>query len=114
MDHLLTYDCASKAEFLVPFVCADEDGYDGHDFLEYPFRRGWTTLKDPFGWCECETQELAIRAQSWLYFGLLSAWLGEDIIIEELLESDNTNIRGDDTSLPTASNMIGVILSFRS
>ncbi|KAI8626904.1 hypothetical protein F5Y19DRAFT_194149 [Xylariaceae sp. FL1651] len=70
-----------SSDFLVYYACQDEPGYDGLDFATYPIRRGWTTSDDPYGWCLSSKDlcDLTARAQSWLYFGLLEAWLWKKI-----------------------------------
>lgn len=57
-------------------MCADEPEYDGLDFQGYPSRRGWSTSSDPYEWLYCLPGAAAVRAQGWLFFGLLSVFLG--------------------------------------
>lgn len=47
---------------------------------------GWATVEDRYGQCDCPSEELVFRARTWLYLGLFSAWLGEDLDIDQLLE----------------------------
>jgi len=87
MDQLFDSVAADDPEFVVPYLCSNEPEYDGLDFITYPIRRQWMTPEQPYDWFNsCRTiDELATRAQSWLYFGLLEAWLGEKITHSHLL-----------------------------
>ena len=80
MDHLL-YPSGTKIPPLqVPFLCDDEeDEYDGGPFTTFPYRRGWADQSNNLRWLQCPDDELARRVQSWLYFGLLSAFCGRTI-----------------------------------
>jgi hypothetical protein len=79
MDHIPLVERSSLNTFRVPVVCkGSEDIYDGLGFHGFPFRKGWSAADDDFGWMKCPVQELNVRAQSWLYFGLLSEFLGID------------------------------------
>lgn len=76
MNHLPWPKNDQLPPFEVPYKCNEEPSYDGLDFPKYPFRRGWTTPERKHGWMECSPETAAIRAQSWLFFGLLDAFLG--------------------------------------
>lgn len=60
----------------VPYVCGEEPSYDGLAFSEFPQRRGWSTSDRKHQWMNCSPEKGAIRAQSWLFFGLLDMFLG--------------------------------------
>jgi hypothetical protein len=77
MDHIPLCERSTLKNFRVPVVCeGSEDVYDGLGFHDFPFRKGWCAANDDFGWMKCLVRELNVRAQSWLYFGLLSKFLG--------------------------------------
>jgi hypothetical protein len=79
MDHIPLVEKSSLKNFRVPVVCeGSENIYDDLGFHDFPFRKGWCIADDEFGWMKCPVQELNVRAQSWLYFGLLSEFLGID------------------------------------
>jgi hypothetical protein len=63
-----------------------EDIYGFDCFHGLPILRGWAQPEDPSAWCICEdTEEIMARAQSWLYFGLLSEFLREPLDIKEFM-----------------------------
>lgn len=76
MNHLPWPKNEHLPPFEVPYMCTGEPDYDGLEFSKYPFRRGWTTSVDKYGWMDCSPETAATRAQSWLYFGLLDAFIG--------------------------------------
>jgi hypothetical protein len=83
MEHLPYHHCAATPQVEIPYLCnniAAEDEYDGVGFCDFPLRRGWAMGHDPYAWSDdLDEMKIAIRAQSWLYFGLLSELLGERI-----------------------------------
>jgi hypothetical protein len=82
MEHIPLIEGSQLQDFKVPFVCedvGDDFEYDGLGFVDFPVRKGWATEEDQYAWLKCPTRELAIRAQSWLYFGLLAVYLGESV-----------------------------------
>ncbi|KAL8707277.1 MAG: hypothetical protein Q9225_007786, partial [Loekoesia sp. 1 TL-2023] len=76
MNHLPWPHNDQSPPIEVPYVCNDLAAFDGLDFLEYPFRRGWSTPEDEFQWINTSTDDIAKRAQNWLFFGLLQVFLG--------------------------------------
>ncbi|KAL8826609.1 MAG: hypothetical protein Q9170_007337, partial [Blastenia crenularia] len=61
----------------IPYLCSDEPEYDGLGFQDYPLRRGWSTPSNRHEWMHnCSPDTVAVRAQSWLFFGLLNVFLG--------------------------------------
>ena len=79
MDHLLYPQGEAVPPLRIPILCDDEDEYDGCSFMNFPCRRGWANPSNSLGWLQCEDDELARRVQSWLYFGLLSAFCDHTI-----------------------------------
>ena len=79
MDHLLYPMSTAIPPLQVPFLCDDEDEYNGESFTAFPYRRGWANESNRLRWLQCSDEELARRAQIWLYFGLLSAFCGRNI-----------------------------------
>lgn len=55
----------------MPVLCAQTFAYEGPDFFDYPKKRAWAKESDILGWLDCSDDELAKRAQEWLYFGTL-------------------------------------------
>ncbi|KAL8979715.1 MAG: hypothetical protein Q9205_005022 [Flavoplaca limonia] len=76
MNHLPWPRNEQLPPFEVPLKCTEEPNYDGLEFSTYPLRRGWTTAVNKYGWMDCSPETAAKRAQSWLYFGLLDAFIG--------------------------------------
>lgn len=70
MDHLPYPENAVLAPLEIPYICEDIEPYDGKGFRDFPLRKGWD---EPF---QGTVRDIA-RAQSWLYFGLLSDFFGE-------------------------------------
>lgn len=77
MDHLPYPKYAFLPPIEIPYICSTLNDYDGLDFLEYPIRRGWSRSIHSLEWTDCDLDEVAQRAQSWLYFGLLHVVLGD-------------------------------------
>lgn len=77
MDHLPYPKYAFLPPIEIPYICSTLDDFDGFDFLEYPIRRGWSRPAQSLEWTDCSLNEVVQRAQSWLYFGLLHAILGD-------------------------------------
>jgi hypothetical protein len=80
MDHILVRESTTLEPVKVPFVCKDRDICSKAQFIQWPFDFDLSfqrTLK-----------EVAADLQSWLYFGLLSAFLDEDIRPQKILKKD--------------------------
>ncbi|KAJ7249201.1 hypothetical protein B0H12DRAFT_1300783 [Mycena haematopus] len=69
MDHFTIPDGAMHIR--VPFRCTEL--YDGDDFFEYPYRKGWTEdqLMGRNGFGDRTAAEVEAFFQTWLYFGTL-------------------------------------------
>lgn len=70
MEHLPYPRNAILPPLKVPYICKDTEAYDGQGFHDFPPRKGWNESFD------FSLRDLG-RAQSWLYFGLLSTVFGE-------------------------------------
>ena len=103
MDHLLG-SVLTDPSFTVPFLCDREPDYDGLDFDTYPVRRRWAASDDSRGWVDSagDTISLARRAQAWLYFGLLEAWLGEKVDRDKFIVRGPSIAGISGTSQPSA------------
>lgn len=80
MDHLIYPGDSAVSPLLVPFLYDGSIEYDGLGHSSYPQRRGWASEENPLAWLFCGPEELARRAQTWLYFGTLSEFVGETIV----------------------------------
>lgn len=89
MEHILYSRCPVQPPVKVPFLCREDDVYDGLDFETFPERKGWMSHRRSSAWLDCEDQEASRRAQTWLYFGTLSALLGEVVDTNRFLESNH-------------------------
>ena len=74
MDHLLYPKGTTTSPLQTPFLCDDEDDYDGDFFTAFPCRRGWAHESNSLQWLQCSDEELARRVRIRLYFGLLSSF----------------------------------------
>ena len=75
MDHVqLPLDGLDAID--VPFVASFE--FDAQDFESYPTRVGLPRLDDHAGWQEIDSARTASVVQSWLYFGLIRAFLNRE------------------------------------
>jgi hypothetical protein len=96
----------------IPFVCNNfstgYDTYDGASFSDCPIRQGWATNDDPYAWCNSSLETVLVRAQSWLYFGLLSKFLDYQVIKEDFTEPSEV---GDGTRIDSLT--IPYLLSTR-
>ena len=84
MDHLPLPWNSAKGHLIVPYLCGGLEQYDGLGFQDYPVRQGWISSTQP-RWYDCPPEDAARRAQSWLYFGLLSEFLGPKFDIRHFL-----------------------------
>lgn len=83
----------------VPYVCGDEPDYDGLSFPDFPLRQGWSAPFDTHRWMESSPETVAVRAQSWLFFGLLKIFFGPRFKKYEFVKlSRKSNIWVLDTS----------------
>ena len=90
MDHLPYPSNASLDPLEIPFVCEREPYNFSLSFDKYPLRKGWSVQSCPHGWTNCSFQELAVRTQTWLYFGTLSEFFGQEIPSVWFLASPGT------------------------
>lgn len=91
MDHLIYPENPGVPPLSVPFLCTGCTEYDNLEFCSYPYRQRWASEDEPLAWLSCEAEELARRAQVWLYFGTLSDFLGEHIAASSF-ESSTGNL----------------------
>lgn len=98
MEHISYPALPAQASIKVPFVCCDDDIYDGLEFEGFPARKGWMTERRSPAWLNCADEEAGRRAQLWLYFGTLSAVLGKVVDTNCFLE------RNSRTSTPSLSS----------
>ena len=71
MDHLAYPSEPALPPLVIPFLCAQTFTHGGPDFFEYPKKRDWAAESHALGLLDCLDDELAKRAQKWLYFGTL-------------------------------------------
>lgn len=89
MEHISYPKLPVQPPIQIPFLCREDDAYDGLDFEGFPERRGWMTDRRSSAWLNCADEEAARRAQSWLYFGTLSAVIGKTVDTNFFLESNH-------------------------
>ena len=63
----------------IQFLCEGIPKYDRLGFSTYTLRCGWADLSDSLKWIDYPDDELAVRAQAWLFFGLISEFCDEII-----------------------------------
>jgi hypothetical protein len=84
MDHIDRHPDSTLLPIEVPYVCGHLPVCGAADFPSWAGRLDW--------WFRTENtplEEFAARLQSWLYFGLLCAFLGKDIPRTEILRESN-------------------------
>lgn len=91
MDHLPYPDNPAMPPVLVPYVCDGVDDYDALGFVNFPIRRGWMSVTYQTHWCECAPDVATVRAQTWLYFGLLYEFFGTDFLKSMFVRNDTLN-----------------------
>src|SRR3978361_732329 len=79
MDHISCPPNATVSPAKVPFVCAEGEICPRNEFFR------WTNKQELF---RLPLQKFAAKLQSWLYFGLLSAFLTEEISPERVVMDD--------------------------
>ena len=77
MDHIPWPEISASCSLEVIYLCDGEPDYDDLGFCDYPIRRGWSSSDDKFQWLDCSPILASIRAQNWLFFGLLREFLGD-------------------------------------
>ena len=77
MDHIPWPEISASCSLEVIYLCDSEPEYDGLGFCDYPIRRGWSSFNEKFQWLDCSPILASIRAQNWLFFGLLREFLGD-------------------------------------
>ncbi|KAI4190104.1 MAG: hypothetical protein LQ346_004989 [Caloplaca aetnensis] len=63
MDHLPWPQNDEAPPLEIPYICDALEDFDGLNFLDYPIRRGWSTLDDEFQWMTTSGLNVAERAQ---------------------------------------------------
>ncbi|KAK4450389.1 hypothetical protein QBC34DRAFT_78986 [Podospora aff. communis PSN243] len=71
----------------VPFI--SRFVFDLQDFATFPTRVGFPSVHDRAGWRELSADDTASIAQSWLYFGLLSAFFGRNFDRNKFVVDNN-------------------------
>lgn len=100
MDQLPWPKNADFPPLEIAYVCGDDPAYDGHGYQDYPHRRGWSTPHERHRWMDCPPGMAAIRAQGWLFFGLLKVFLGRMFRKHEYIRlSQKSNVWILDTSI---------------
>lgn len=91
MDHVPYPRDPVSPPIEIPYICAELEGYDGLDFINYPVRRGWAQVPHSGQWMDCPWEIAAKRAQNWLYFGLLLEVIGPNYKKELFLRQNSNN-----------------------
>ncbi|MCJ1266361.1 hypothetical protein MMC22_006244 [Lobaria immixta] len=78
MDHLPFPVDPALPPVVIPYVCEGAEPYDNHGFPTFAIRQGWMPVAHESNWCRCLADVAAVRAQTWLYFGLLHEFFGDD------------------------------------
>lgn len=78
MDHLPFPKDPALPPVVIPYICEGAEPYDNRGFPTFPIRQGWISVAHESKWCRCPPDVAAIRAQTWLYFGLLHEFFGDD------------------------------------
>ncbi|RDW57443.1 hypothetical protein BP6252_13781 [Coleophoma cylindrospora] len=108
MDHLSYPKKSHLPELYIPYLDPGEDTYDLGGFQTFPCRRGWEGEADcPASWLDAATDVVAMRAQQWLYFGLLYEVLppgapttrSQDVFIKEYRDGEQEKRRLNSWSL---------------
>lgn len=105
MDHLLYPLSTNIPPLQIPFLYDGEEEYDNRGFTTYSLRKGWANSTTSLEWLQCSDEDLAKRAQLWLYFGLLSEFCGR-VVLKSALRRVN-----EVTASPELStvNLLGLI-----
>src|SRR2546423_14393221 len=94
MDHLQMPDNPTLPPIEVPFLCAHEQVCIASCFFQWPTEQGWEKT-----WMQTSSQDIiASRIQSWLYFGLLAAFLDQDFNREEFTKVGTSSYNVVDSS----------------
>lgn len=88
MDHLPYPIDPAFPLIEIPYICEGAVEYDGSGFQDFPIRQRWMVTAGDSRWCECDGNIAAVRAQSWLYFGLLSELFKADFFRPMFLKKD--------------------------
>lgn len=90
MDHLPYPQDPALPALDIPYLTPLNNKYDGGSFADFPRRMNWVTFE---GWHGEDLDITAMRAQQWLYFGLLdniypksSQWPPEQDAFTRLLD----------------------------
>lgn len=78
MDHLPFPVDPALPPVVIPYVCEEAEPYDNRGFPTFAERQGWMSTAHESNWCRCPADVAAVRAQTWLYFGLLQDFFGDD------------------------------------
>jgi len=90
MDHI-QLPLGGLEAIQVPYVSSPT--FDCNDFATFPTRAGFPLIDDGAGWLEVSTDKIAAIVQSWLYFGLITTFLGQEISLEKFIVGDGTQRR---------------------
>jgi len=90
MDHI-QLPLGGLEAIQVPYVSSHT--FDCNDFATFPTRAGFPLIDDGAGWLEVSTDKIAAILQSWLYFGLITTFLGQEISLEKFIVGDGTQRR---------------------
>lgn len=78
MDHLPFPVDPVMAPVVIPYICEGAEPYDNRGYPTFAIRQGWMSVAHESSWCRCPADVAAVRAQTWLYFGLLHEFFGDD------------------------------------
>lgn len=87
MDHIPRIQTSKLPDIRVKNLC--KEPYDGLEFTNYPFRKGWCRM--PGGtpvWDERPQAEQWSFIQTWLFFGMLDQVFGRRIALADFVDSD--------------------------
>lgn len=109
MDHILRSiqkHTGKALEGKFDVRCYAKEGYDGGDFISFPEEHGWEA-RPPSSWrslMRAPTDEFRAMIQRWTYFGILSAFLGRPVTVEEITR------RSDDGKLYFDTSKLAILL----
>ena len=93
MDHLPFPVDPVLPPVVIPYVCEGFEPYDNHGFPTFAIRQGWMSVAHEDSWCRCPADVAAVRAQTWLYFGLLHEFFGDDYDRKMFLLTDRVGVQ---------------------
>lgn len=93
MDHLPFPVDPALPPVVIPYICEGAEPYDNRGFPTFAIRQGWMSVAHQSDWCRCPSNVAAVRAQTWLYFGLLHEFFGDDYDHEMFILNDTANVQ---------------------